>query len=199
VKPTVHVEVVLATSDVGALVVKVTAEVGAAVVSDGAVPVGLAPAVSFDVATERVERASALPLSTPTVSVAAVDFASAQVLDPLFARVMTMTPVSLVSEAVAAQSVTNADGASRTTIGEVVRVENPVGYVRVIEPPGPSAPVAEVVNPHVHVEAAAMTREVGAVVVTETADTEVGVIVSPDEGATAVVSAEVATEKLAGP
>jgi hypothetical protein len=60
-------------------------------------------------------------------------------------------------------------------------------------------PLEEVVNPHVHVEAADLTRELGAVPVTETALTDVAVRVAPDEGLTAVVSADVATEKFVPP
>jgi hypothetical protein len=65
--------------------------------------------------------------------------------------------------------------------------------------PAPNAPVDDVVNPHVQVDAAPITSDEGAVVVTVTAPTAVPVMVTPDEGATAVVSAEVAKAKFDPP
>jgi hypothetical protein len=56
-----------------------------------------------------------------------------------------------------------------------------------------------VVNPHVQVDAASFTSDVGAVLVTDTSVTAVAVIVTPAVGATAAMSDDVATEKLDPP
>src|ERR1700733_9624149 len=63
----------------------------------------------------------------------------------------------------------------------------------VIVLPAASAPVEEVWKPTVHVEVALATVEAGAKV---TEVTEVGVMVIPDVGLTAVTSCEVATLKV---
>jgi hypothetical protein len=199
VKFNVHVDEASATSDVGAVVVKETPAGYVADVSAGAVPVGLTVVVSFDVERNIVVSTSVVPFTTPTVSVAAVEAASAQVLAPLLANVTTIVPPSVGSDPVAVQPVGKVVGVFSTTVGEVVSVVKPTGYVNMIVAPAAKDPVVEVVKPHVHVEAAFITSELGAVPVTVTVLTDVAVSVAPAVGAIAVVSADVATAKLAAP
>jgi hypothetical protein len=146
-----------------------------------------------------VVRSSLVPLTTVIVSAAEVDAARAQVFAPLFASVSTMTLLWLWLDAVATQLVGNVEGVLSVAAGPVAIAAKPAGNVIVIVAPAPSPPVAEVVKPQVHVEEAAATSEVGAVEVTDTAVTAVGVIVAPELGATPVVSADVATAKFAPP
>jgi len=196
---TVHTDAAYATNDVGATVVKETAVTLVAAVSVGAVPVGLTNVASFDVDRNNVVKTSVVPLATPMVNLAAVELASRQVLAPLFASVITTAPFSLGSEAVAVQFVGNVPGEVRATVGVVEIVVNPDGNVSCMVDPALSEPVDDVVKLHVQVDAAALTNDVGAVLVTDTAVTEVVVMVAPTAGATAVVSEDVATEKFVPP
>jgi hypothetical protein len=161
-----------------------------------AVPVGLASLASIDVDTDMLEKASPVPLTTAMPSEAAVEAPRAQGLDPLLVRVMTTTFDIDGSEAVAVQSLENEEGESKTTAGVVVTVLKVGVNDTVIVLPGPSAPVAEVLKPHVQVEAASFTVDVVAAV---TAVRVVTVIFSLPDGLTAVVSEEVATEKFDPP
>jgi hypothetical protein len=89
---------------------------------------------SFDVATENAdaEYVPAPPLVIARVSVAAVEAASAQVLTPLFERLMMTTFVSVGSDPLALQVVGNVVGATSVTTGVVVRVVKPLGRVMTI-------------------------------------------------------------------
>jgi hypothetical protein len=199
VKLTVHTDAAFATNDVGATVVNDTAVVLVAAVRVGAVPVGLTSVASADVERNNVVNTSVVPLTTPTVSLATVELARRQVLAPLFASVITTTPFSPGSDAVAVHVVGNVDGEVRATIGVVDTVVKPEGNVSCIVSPAFSEPVDDVVKLHVQVDAAALTSDVGAVLVTDTAVTAVDVMVAPTVGATAVESEDVATEKFVAP
>lgn len=187
----VHTEAVLATNDVGAVVVKETALVVVAAVRVGAVPVGLTRAVSFEVETLNVERTSVVPFTTPIVSEAAVEFARAHVFAPLLESVTVIMLAFVGSDAVAEQFAGNDDGVIKTTAGVVEIVVKPVGKASCMVAPAASEPVDDVVNPQVHVEAAPLTSEVGAVADTVAEVTEVAVMVAPPLGLSGVVSAEV--------
>jgi hypothetical protein len=199
VKLTVHTDAAFAVKDVGATVVKETAVTFVAVVSAGAVPVGLTSVASFDVDRNNVVNTSVVPLTTPMLRPAAVALASRQVLAPLFANVIVTAPFSLGSDAVAVQVEVNVDGEVSPTVGVVEIVVNPDGNVSWMVDPALSEPVDDVVKLHVQVDAEALTNDVGAVLVTDTAVTAVDVMVAPTVGATAVVSDDVATEKLDPP
>jgi hypothetical protein len=196
---TVHTDAVFATNDVGATEVKETAVTVVAVLSVGAVPVGLTNVASFDVDRNNVVNTSVVPLTTPMLKMAAVALASRQVLAPLFANVIVTAPFSPGSDAVAVQFEVNVDGEVRVTVGVVETVVKPDGNVSCMVDPALSEPVDDVVKLHVQVDAAALTNDVGAVLVTDTAVTAVDVMVAPTVGATAVVSDDVATEKLDPP
>jgi hypothetical protein len=194
----VQVDAAAATSDVGAVEVNDTALSALGAVSVGEVA-GAAAVTSDDDASEKDDAKALVPLTTPTDSVAAVEAASAQVFAPLLARVTTTTAPSLGSEALAVQVEENVEGPVSVTVGVVLTVVKPGGNVSVTVAPLASAPVADVVNPQVHVAAADPTVLVGAVEVTDTADGDVGVRVSTDVAVTAVRSTEVATVKLGPP
>jgi hypothetical protein len=89
---------------------------------------------SFDVATENAadEYVPAPPLVIARVSVAALDDARAQVLAPLFDRLMMTTFDSVGSDPLALQVVGNVVGATSVTTGVVVRVVKPLGRVMTI-------------------------------------------------------------------
>jgi hypothetical protein len=203
VKLTVQVDAAPAASEVGDVVVNETAASDSAAVSVGAVPeVGLTGVTSEDVDNRKFVRTSAVPLTTLMVNLAAAEFLSQHVWPLALARVTTITLVCTASVADAVQSVSKLSAADvRVTVGVVVKVVKPVGNVKVIVEPVTRAPLADTVNPIVHVEAASSTNDVGAVPATVKALTAVvvAVIVSPAEGDTAVESDDVATEKFEPP
>jgi hypothetical protein len=100
-----------------------------AVVSVGAVPVGLTAEASCEVKSENVLSTSVVPLMTPMVNAAAVELASTQVFAPLLASVMTTVADFVGSDAVGVQVVGNVDGNVSTTVGVVEMVVNPEGNV----------------------------------------------------------------------
>lgn len=129
VKSTVHTDAAFATNDVGATVVKERPVTLVAAVNVGAGPGGLTDVASWDVDSENVFMPSAVPLRTVAVNDAAVELASTQVLAPLLASVIFTVPLSSGSEAIAVQSMGNAAGDVRTTVGVVEIVENVGGKV----------------------------------------------------------------------
>ena len=128
-KFTVHTDAVLATSDVGAVVVNETALATVAAVSVGAVPVGLTAEASCEVRSENVVSTSVVPLMTPMLRLAAVELASTQVFAPLLASDMTTVADLVGFEAVGVQVVGNVDGNVSTTVGVVETVVKPEGNV----------------------------------------------------------------------
>jgi hypothetical protein len=108
----------------------------------------------------------------------------------------------VASKADAVQSVSKLSAVDvSVTLGVLEDAVKPAGIVTVIVEPVTRAPALDAVNPIVQVASASSTNDVGAVEVTVKAVTAVAlaVIVSPAEGAMALESAEVATEKFDGP